>query len=80
MHAGGDCPRRVEIVGGDEKARTVDQHIAQLRRKLGVEIVSVLGVGYRIDACDAKASAFGLKGLGMAVEDISPADALLMRP
>ena len=30
--------------------RTVDQHIAQLRRKLGVEIVSVRGVGYRIDA------------------------------
>lgn len=31
--------------------RTVDQHIAQLRRKLGVEIVSVRGVGYRIDVC-----------------------------
>ncbi|MGN0877011.1 MAG: helix-turn-helix domain-containing protein, partial [Kiritimatiellia bacterium] len=31
--------------------RTVDQHIAQLRRKLGVEIVAVRGVGYRIDAC-----------------------------
>ena len=30
--------------------RTVDQHIAQLRRKLGVEIVSVRGVGSRIDA------------------------------
>lgn len=28
--------------------RTVDQHIAQLRRKLGVEIVSVRGVGYRL--------------------------------
>jgi len=29
--------------------RTVDQHIAQLRRKLGVEIVSVRGVGYRME-------------------------------
>lgn len=28
--------------------RTVDQHIAQLRKKLGVDIVSVRGVGYRI--------------------------------
>ena len=29
--------------------RTVDQHIAQLRRKLGVELVSVRGVGYRME-------------------------------
>ncbi|MDO5320724.1 MAG: winged helix-turn-helix domain-containing protein [bacterium] len=28
--------------------RTVDQHIAQLRRKLGVDILSVRGVGYRL--------------------------------
>ena len=28
--------------------RTVDQHVAQLRRKLGVEIASVRGVGYRM--------------------------------
>ena len=28
--------------------RTVDQHIAQLRKKLGVEFVSVRGVGYRV--------------------------------
>lgn len=28
--------------------RTVDQHIAQLRKKLGVDIVAVRGVGYRL--------------------------------
>lgn len=28
--------------------RTVDQHIAQLRKKLGVDILSVRGVGYRL--------------------------------
>jgi len=28
--------------------RTVDQHIAQLRKKLGIDIVSVRGVGYRL--------------------------------
>ena len=29
--------------------RTVDQHFAKLRRKLGVEIASVRGVGYRLE-------------------------------
>ena len=39
--------------GGDRSERTVDSHVARIRRKLGASaarLVTVWGIGYRFDA------------------------------
>lgn len=45
-------------VGGDRSERTVDSHVARIRRKLGAaaaaRIATVWGIGYRFDAPEAR--------------------------